>query len=73
MSRQAADEDIILEDCVLNIYEQEHYNHCFRLASALGASISDTILPAFTTHVVVASGLYTLQLKSELTELKDKA
>jgi hypothetical protein len=52
VSRQEADEGIILEDCVVAGAEQDLYSHTFRLCTLLGAVLTDAITPQFTTHVI---------------------
>lgn len=71
MSRQEADDGVILEDCVIAVAEQELYAHAFRLCTMLGACITDTITPQFTTHVV--SSKVTPMLKQSLQLLQSKA
>ena len=47
-----ANQDLILEDCVLTIYDSDIYNHGFKIANLLGANITDQIIPTYTTHVI---------------------
>ncbi|TNV81653.1 hypothetical protein FGO68_gene48 [Halteria grandinella] len=71
VSRQQADEGIILEDCVIAVAEQELYARAFRLCNLLGAVVTDQITPQFTTHVI--SSKITPMLKQSLTNLQTKA
>lgn len=74
-SRHASNEDLILEDCVLSLIstdeQQDSLRHCQRLAALLGATVSEQILPAFTTHVVTQ--LITPLVKNQLNTLQARA
>ena len=41
LSRRPADTDLILEDCVIAIYDSDDYVDCSRQASLLGATVSE--------------------------------
>jgi hypothetical protein len=51
-SRRPADTDLVLEDCVISIYDSDNANICSRYASLLGATVSDEIMASFTTHII---------------------
>ena len=70
-SRRPADTDLILEDCVIAIYDSDDFADCSRQASLLGATVSEQIMASFTTHVI--SKYQTPQLKNHLNLLSAKA
>lgn len=63
-SRDSADLDNVLQECVINCYESEMYQYCFKLGAILGATVTNEIMPHFTTHVVTS--YFTPQLKRHL-------
>ncbi len=70
VSRKSCDEALILENCVISIYDSDLYQQCSRLASLMGATVTDQIMPAFTTHVI--SSTYSAQLKQDMLLLQGK-
>jgi hypothetical protein len=61
---------LILENCVLSIYDADLYQQCAHLASLLGATVTDQIVPSFTTHIVASQ--YTQGLKQDMLLLQGK-
>lgn len=72
-SRCPADEDLILEDCVVSIASgsQEEIKAWTRLAAMLGATVTEQIIASFTTHVI--SQQLTPLLKQQLQDIQARA
>ncbi|CDW73016.1 UNKNOWN [Stylonychia lemnae] len=69
-TKYSANELNILEDCVITFYGNED-QHGNKLANLLGANITDSIIPTYTTHIVTEN--LTPQLKQSLTLLQNKS
>lgn len=37
---------------MISIYDSEQYDYAFKIANILGATVTDSIVPFFTTHVI---------------------
>jgi hypothetical protein len=61
---------LILDNFVLSIYDADLYQQCAHLASLLGATVTDQIVPSFTTHIVASQ--YTQGLKQDMLLLQGK-
>ena len=72
-SRTAADEDLILEDCVVAIISgtNDETKSWSKLASMLGSTVTDQIMASFTTHVITQQ--VTPLLKQQLSMLQSRA
>ena len=44
---------LVLESCVVHIFDKEIADEASKLCNLMGAMITDEIVPFFTTHIVV--------------------
>ena len=69
MSLQVTD-GMVLKDCAIHIFDVELNPEAQHLCNAMGAILTDEIVPLFTTHVVAVN--LTPILQSQLNNLQQK-
>eukprot|EP00347_Sterkiella_histriomuscorum_P001012 403373677 len=71
-TKYGAHELTILSDCVISFFGSDQNNqHAYKLANLLGANLTDSIIPTYTTHIITDA--ITPQLKQSLTLLQNRS